>query len=125
MTAQPLRFLGVGICGYAVNLAAFALLYAAGHPYAAAAVLAYARLERAHVPRQPLLHVRARSRRVLERLRPLPARRLPRGRACRRGAGRRSSKGSASNRGSGSRSALLVVAPLAFALFKRVSFRLS
>ena len=41
MTALPLRFLGVGICGYGVNLAAFAVLYAVGNPYAAAAVLAY------------------------------------------------------------------------------------
>jgi putative flippase GtrA len=42
VSAQPLRFLGVGICGYAVNLAAFAALYgAAGNPYAAAAVLSY------------------------------------------------------------------------------------
>jgi putative flippase GtrA len=41
MSMQPLRFLGVGICGYAVNLAAFAMLYAVGNPYAAAAVLAY------------------------------------------------------------------------------------
>lgn len=41
MTTQPLRFLGVGICGYAVNLAAFAALYGAGSRYAAAAVLVY------------------------------------------------------------------------------------
>jgi putative flippase GtrA len=41
MSAQPLRFLGVGVCGYGVNLVAFALLYGAGARYAFAAVLAY------------------------------------------------------------------------------------
>jgi putative flippase GtrA len=41
MSAQPLRFLGVGVCGYAVNLAAFAVLFGAGARYALAAVLAY------------------------------------------------------------------------------------
>ena len=41
MSAQPLRFLGVGICGYAVNLAAFAAIYGAGSRYVVAAVLAY------------------------------------------------------------------------------------
>lgn len=41
MTAQPLKFLGVGVCGYAVNLGAFAVLYGAGGRYAVAAALAY------------------------------------------------------------------------------------
>jgi putative flippase GtrA len=41
MSTQPLRFLGVGIGGYGVNLVAFAVLYAAGARYAPAAVLAY------------------------------------------------------------------------------------
>ena len=41
MSAQPLRFLGVGICGYAVNLAAFAALYSVGGRYAGASIVAY------------------------------------------------------------------------------------
>ena len=41
MNAQPLRFLGVGICGYGVNLTAFAVLYGMGARYALAAMLAY------------------------------------------------------------------------------------
>ena len=41
MSAQPLRFLGVGICGYAVNLAAFAMLYGTAGRYAAASMAAY------------------------------------------------------------------------------------
>jgi putative flippase GtrA len=39
--AQPARFLAVGVAGYGVNLLAFAALYAAGSPYAAASVVAY------------------------------------------------------------------------------------
>jgi putative flippase GtrA len=39
--AQPARFVAVGVAGYAVNLLAFAALYAAGTPYAAASVVAY------------------------------------------------------------------------------------
>ena len=39
--AQPARFVAVGAAGYAVNLVAFAALYAAGTPYAAASVVAY------------------------------------------------------------------------------------
>ena len=39
--AQPARFVTVGAAGYAVNLLAFAALYAVGTPYAAASVLAY------------------------------------------------------------------------------------
>ncbi len=39
--AQPARFVVVGAAGYAVNLLAFAALYAAGTPYAAASVVAY------------------------------------------------------------------------------------
>jgi putative flippase GtrA len=39
--AQPLRFLLVGAAGYAVNIAAFAALYAVGTPYGAASVAAY------------------------------------------------------------------------------------
>ena len=39
--AQPARFVGVGAAGYGVNLLAFAALYAAGTPYAAASVVAY------------------------------------------------------------------------------------
>ena len=41
MSGQPVRFLGVGICGYAVNLAAFAVLYGAAGRYAAASTAAY------------------------------------------------------------------------------------
>jgi putative flippase GtrA len=39
--AQPARFVAVGAAGYAVNLLAFAVLYAAGTPYAVASVVAY------------------------------------------------------------------------------------
>ena len=39
--AQPARFVAVGAAGYAVNLLAFAALYGAGTPYAAASVVAY------------------------------------------------------------------------------------
>jgi putative flippase GtrA len=39
--AQPARFIAVGAAGYGVNLLAFAALYAAGTPYAAASVAAY------------------------------------------------------------------------------------
>jgi putative flippase GtrA len=39
--AQPARFVAVGTAGYAVNLLAFAALYAAGTPYVAASVVAY------------------------------------------------------------------------------------
>ena len=39
--AQPLRFLTVGAGGYVVGLLAFAVLYAAGAPYAGAAGVAY------------------------------------------------------------------------------------
>jgi putative flippase GtrA len=39
--AQPARFVAVGAAGYGVNLVAFAALYAAGTPYAAASVVAY------------------------------------------------------------------------------------
>jgi dolichol-phosphate mannosyltransferase len=39
--AQPARFVAVGAVGYAVNVLAFAALYAAGTPYAAASVVAY------------------------------------------------------------------------------------
>jgi len=39
--AQPVRFVAVGAAGYGVNLVAFAALYAAGTPYAAASVVAY------------------------------------------------------------------------------------
>jgi putative flippase GtrA len=39
--AQPARFVAVGVAGYAVNLLAFAALYTAGTPYAAASVVAY------------------------------------------------------------------------------------
>jgi putative flippase GtrA len=39
--AQPARFIAVGAAGYGVNLLAFAALYAAGTPYAAASVVAY------------------------------------------------------------------------------------
>jgi putative flippase GtrA len=38
---QPSRFLVVGAVGYAVNVLAFAALYAAGTAYAAASVIAY------------------------------------------------------------------------------------
>jgi putative flippase GtrA len=41
VNAQPLKFLGVGVCGYAVNLGAFAVLYGAGGRYGLAAGLAY------------------------------------------------------------------------------------
>jgi putative flippase GtrA len=41
MSGQPLCFLGVGIFGYGANLATFALFYGAGARYAFAAVLAY------------------------------------------------------------------------------------
>ncbi len=43
MTAfpRPVRFIAIGACGYAVNLVLFAALYVSGNPYAAAAVLAY------------------------------------------------------------------------------------
>lgn len=40
--AQPVKFLLVGAGGYAINLAAFALLYAAGVPYVVASVGSYA-----------------------------------------------------------------------------------
>ena len=39
--AQPARFLAVGVAGYGVNVLAFAALYAAGSPYAAASIVAY------------------------------------------------------------------------------------
>jgi putative flippase GtrA len=39
--AQPARFVAVGAAGYAVNVLAFAALYASGMPYAAASVVAY------------------------------------------------------------------------------------
>jgi putative flippase GtrA len=39
--SQPVRFLLVGAGGYAVNLAVFALLHAAGTPYVAAAIASY------------------------------------------------------------------------------------
>ena len=39
--AQPLRFLSVGIAGYAANVALFGLLVLAGSPYPPSAVAAY------------------------------------------------------------------------------------
>ncbi|MGH3104059.1 MAG: GtrA family protein [Gaiellaceae bacterium] len=39
--AQPARFLAVGAAGYAVNLLAFAALYAVAIPYGVASVVAY------------------------------------------------------------------------------------
>jgi putative flippase GtrA len=124
MSAQPLRFLGVGICGYGVNLAAFAVLYGTGARYALAAVLAYLGSNAfmylgnryftfklghegfwAAYGRYLLVGcvVAALAASVLAGLVEV-ARLEPR---------------------FGQPLALLIVAPLAFALFKRVSFRLS
>lgn len=39
--AQPIKFLIVGLAGYLVNLAVFALFYGARMPYVPASILSY------------------------------------------------------------------------------------
>ena len=123
MTVQPLRFLAVGICGYAFNLAAFAMLYAADSPYATAAVVAY-------LGSNALMYVGNRyftfrlghagfwsaynRYLVVGCIVAAPAAAVLTGLV----------EGLGVEPRLGQPLALLIVAPLAFALFKRVSFRL-